>query len=54
MTAEENLDELLKLTEGKKEKVKNVNCCIILQDLSFIEIYILIFYILIYINNYNT
>ena len=30
MTAEENLDELLKLTEGKKEKVKNVNCCIIL------------------------
>ena len=30
MTAEENLDELLKLTEGKKEKIKNVNCCIII------------------------
>ena len=30
MTAEENIDELIKITEGKKEKVKNVNCCIII------------------------
>ena len=30
MTAEENLDELLKLTEGRKERKKNVNCCIII------------------------
>ena len=30
MTAEENLEELLKITEGKKERIKNVNCCIII------------------------
>ena len=31
MTADENLDELIKLTEGKKGRVKNVSCnCIIL------------------------
>ena len=30
LTAEENLDELIKLSEGKKERIKNVNCsCII-------------------------
>ena len=30
LTAEENLDELLKLTEGKKGKDKNISCnCII-------------------------
>ena len=30
MTAEENLDELLKITEGKKGKMKNINCdCLI-------------------------
>ena len=26
MTAEENLDELLKISEGKKERTKNVSC----------------------------
>ena len=31
MTAEENLDELLKISEGKKERIKNVSCkCIII------------------------
>ena len=30
MTAEENLDELLKLNDGKKEKIKNISCCIII------------------------
>ena len=30
MTAEENLDELLKLTEGRKERKKTVSCCIII------------------------
>ena len=29
-TAEENLEELVKLTEGKKERVKNVSCCTII------------------------
>ena len=30
LTAEENLDELIKLSEGKKERIKNVSCsCII-------------------------
>ena len=26
MTAEENLDELLKISEGKKERMKNISC----------------------------
>ena len=31
MTAEENLDELLKVSDGKKGRIKNVNCtCIII------------------------
>ena len=30
MTAEENVTELLKLTEGRKQKKKNVSCCIII------------------------
>ena len=31
LTAEENLDELLKLSNGKKERVKNVSCtCVII------------------------
>ena len=31
LTAEENLDELIKLSEGKKERIKNVSCsCIII------------------------
>ena len=29
-TAEENLEELMKLTAGKKERVKNVSCCSII------------------------
>ena len=31
LTAEENIDELIKLSEGKKERIKNVSCsCIII------------------------
>ena len=31
LTAEENLDELIKISEGKKERIKNVSCtCIII------------------------
>ena len=30
MTAEENVTELLKLTEGRKQRKKNVSCCIII------------------------
>ena len=31
LTADENMDELMKLSEGKKEKIKNVSCaCIVL------------------------
>ena len=31
LTAEENIDELIKLSEGKKGRIKNVNCsCIII------------------------
>ncbi len=31
LTAEENLDELIRISEGKKERIKNVSCtCIII------------------------
>ena len=43
-TAEENLEELMKLTAGKKERVKNVSCCsIIWYKLYLFAIYIYIF-----------
>ena len=38
LTVEENLDELIKLSEGKKERIKNISCrCIIFNNIYFIK-----------------